>query len=174
LTLSREQRQANTPMKPKISIIAAIGKNRELGKNNQLLWKIPEDLRRFKSITNNHPIIMGLNTFNSIGHALPNRTNIVLSHPPLPSIEGVAVVGTIDEAISLGAMSAGGEEVFFIGGGQIYKQIIPSADKLYITLIESTADADTFFPDYSMFTKKVFEEKGNFGGLNYTFIELEK
>lgn len=168
-----------------VSIIAAIGKNRELGKDNKLLWHIPKDLEHFKKITLGHPIIMGRKTFESIGKPLPQRTNIIVSRSfarsDLAKLN-VIIAGSLEEALRQAQDKQGSDEIFIIGGGQIFEQAIKFADKLYLTLVELASqgealqsfDADTFFPDYSMFRKKVFEEKGEDGGYKYIFLELEK
>ena len=157
----------------KISIIAAIAQNRAIGKNNKLLWDIPQDLQRFKRITSGHPVIMGQNTFESLGRPLPNRTNIVLTFDKSFQAPGCIVVYSFEEATKI-ASEKDKEEIFFIGGGQIYAQAIKLADKLYLTLVEGEYDADTFFPDYSDFKKTVFEEKRESAGYKYKFLELER
>lgn len=157
--------------KPTISIIAAIGKNRELGKNNQLLWHIPEDMIHFKTVTEGHPIIMGENTFYSIGRPLPNRTNVVLSLNKDLTIPGCIVCHSINEAIKA-ASANDQEEIFFIGGGQIYKQSLPLADKLYLTLVDISTDADTFFPEYEKDFKVISKENSANDELKYSFVEL--
>lgn len=157
-----------------ISIIAAIGKNRELGKDNRLLWHIPEDLKRFKELTSGHPIIMGRKTFESIGKVLPNRTNIVITSDKQKAISGAIVVHSLQEAFRQAQTKLGSEEIFIIGGGQIFEQALSIASKLYLTIVDKTFDADTFFPDYSMFTKKTFEQKGESGEYFYTFLDLVK
>jgi len=158
--------------KPKISLICCIAKNRGIGKDNKLLFDIPEDLKRFKSITMGHPIIMGLKTFQSIGRSLPGRLNIVLSKDKI-DIPGVTVCQSIDEAITI-ASENDKVEIFFIGGGSVYEQTITLADKLYLTIIDAEADADTFFPDYSEFKKIIYEEKKESDKYKYRFIELER
>ncbi|MBX4198787.1 dihydrofolate reductase [Candidatus Parcubacteria bacterium] len=157
----------------KISLIAAIGRNRELGSKQGLIWPIPEDLKRFKAITNGHPIVMGLNTYRSIGRSLPGRTNVVLSRGG-ESIEGAVVAGSLEEALSVATASSGGEEIFIIGGGQVFAEAMPRADKLYLTLIDAEAPADVFFPEYSDFTKKISEESGDYNGLKYSYLVLER
>lgn len=157
--------------KPQISIIAAIGENRELGKNNKLLWHIPEDLRRFKELTIGHPVIMGRKTYESIGKPLLKRTNIIITHHVNFQTAGYFITHSLEEAIEL-AKTKDNEEIFIIGGGQIYNQAINKADKLYLTVVEGTFDADTFFPDYSRFKKVVFTEKGKYGGYVFTFLEI--
>jgi dihydrofolate reductase len=156
----------------KISMIAAIASgNRALGLNGRLIYHIPEDLKRFKEITSGHPIIMGRKTFESIGMQLPNRKNIVITRDEDYFAEGVEIVHSLDEALKL---SEGDDEVFIIGGGQIYKEAIGKADKLYLTLVEGNPDADTFFPDYSDFKKIIFEESHKSDGLKYKFLDLER
>ena len=129
-----------------ISIIAAIGKNNELGKGNTLLWSLPADMKHFKEITYLHPVVMGRKTYESIGRPLPNRRNIVISRDIKYKKEGVEVVQSLAEALDL--FSNSDEEIFIIGGGELYKQTIEIADKLYITHIDASfPDADTFFPE---------------------------
>ncbi len=160
--------------KPKISIIVAVGKNREIGKNNQLLWHLPEDLKRFKELTTNHPIIMGERTFNSIGRVLPNRTNIVLSQDANLKIDGAIVCSSIPKAIEV-AQKHDDEEIFIIGGASIYAQTIDLADKLYLTLVDQNFDADVFFPDYSKFDKIISEsELQQSGDLSFKYLVLER
>ena len=156
-----------------VSIIVAVGKNREIGKDNALLWQIPEDLKHFKSITTGKAIIMGERTFYSIGRALPKRLNIVLSQNPDLKIPDVTVCGSLDEAIKAGGEFS--DEVFIIGGGSVYAQTIGLADKLYVTQVDKSFEADTFFPDYSVFNKVVFEsEPMESNGLKFKFMELER
>lgn len=132
-----------------LSIIAGIGKKNELGKDNQLLWNIPEDMRHFREITSGHPVIMGRKTFESIGKPLPNRRNIVITRDTSYAGDDIEVVHSLEEALSLFTNSE--DEVFVIGGAEIYRQAIPRADKLYITHVEQEfPDADTFFPEIDM------------------------
>ena len=156
-----------------LSIIAVIGKNRELGKDNRLLWHIPGDLPRFKQITSGHPVIMGRKTFESIGRPLPGRANFVITSDKSYTAEGVSVVWSLDEAIKESADAPGGEEVFVIGGGKVYAQAIDKADRLYLTVVDAEATADTFFPEYSRFTKVVAEEPHESEGYRFTYRTLE-
>ena len=126
-----------------LSIIVAIAKNNAIGKDNQLLWHISEDLKYFKRITSGHAVIMGWNTFHSIGKPLPNRRNIVISETQQP-IEGTIVVPDLATALE---QIVGDEEAFVIGGGITYRQALPFAQKLYITYVDENYDADTFFPE---------------------------
>lgn len=171
---------------PKISMIAAIAsENRALGLNGRLIYHIPEDLKRFKEITTGHPIIMGRKTFESIGMPLPNRRNIVITRDEDYFAEDIAIVHSLEEALGLVANEdevftsdkkedRGEHEVFIIGGGEIYQQAIGMADKLYLTVVEGSPEADTYFPDYSNFKKVVHEEAHEFEGLKYKFLDLEK
>ena len=127
-----------------ITLIVAMGKNREIGKENQLLWHLPKDLKRFKELTSGYPIIMGRKTYESIGKPLPNRTNIVISRKNDWFEEGILIVGSIKEAVKFAKKID--EEVFVLGGGNIYEQTIDFADKLEVTLVDAVLDADTFFP----------------------------
>ena len=161
----------------KVSLIAAIAsENRALGKNGDLIYKIPEDLKRFKEITSGHTIIMGRKTFESIGSPLPKRVNIVITRDPNYSEEGIIVVHSLDEALRLPSLAQGklDDEIFIIGGGQIYQEAVKLADKLYLTVVEGNPEADTFFPDYSEFKKVVFQEEHESNGLKYKFLDLER
>ena len=126
-----------------ISIIAAVGKNLELGKNNDLIWHFKDDMKFFKEMTTGHPVIMGRKTFESLPKALPNRRNIVITKNTDFVAQNAETVSSLEEAMSL----CENEEAFIIGGGQIYKEFLPYADRLYLTEIEDEcSDADTFFP----------------------------
>lgn len=164
--------------KARICIVAAIGKKRELGKDNNLLWHIPDDLKRFKELTRGHPIIMGRKTFESIvgylGKALPERTNIVITRDAAWDYPGVVVCHSLDEAIEK-ATELDSEEIHIGGGAQIYEQVLPRVDKLYLTFIDDTKDADSFFPLYEKeFTKKVFDEEHEWEGVKYRWVDLER
>lgn len=128
------------------SAIVAHDINRVIGGDNKLLWNIPEDLKRFKEITSNSPIIMGRKTFESIGRPLPNRINIILTRDKEFKTEGCFVYTDMNEIIS--DYSDNGE-VFIIGGGEIYKLFFPYVDRLYITVVEGEYVGDTVFPDYT-------------------------
>lgn len=166
--------------KSKIVSVVAMGKNRELGKDNKLLWHIPDDLKRFKRLTEGHPIIMGRKTFESIvsyvGGPLPKRTNIVLTKRGFvnPFYDAI-LAGSLEEAIGKAESSPGADEIHIGGGAELYKQALPMIDKLYLTLIDASADADSFFPEYEReFTKKVFEEEHEWKELKYRFVNLER
>ncbi|MGC9343582.1 MAG: dihydrofolate reductase [Bacteroidales bacterium] len=129
----------------KISIIVAIASNNAIGKNNELLWKLSDDLKRFKKITTGHKVVMGRNTFLSLPNGpLPNRKNVVITDREDEEFEGCEMAYSIEEAL---ANVKENEEAFIIGGGMIYKQFLPHASKLYLTRINREFDADTFFPE---------------------------
>ncbi len=164
--------------KPRVAIVVAIGKNRELGKNNQLLWHIKDDLKRFKELTLGHPVIMGRKTFESIvailGKPLPGRTNIVVTRDQDWSHEGVLVFHTLEEALAK-ARELDSEEIHIGGGAELYNQALPFVDRLYLTLIDDSKEADTFFPEYEKeFTKEISNEKRELDGLAYSWVTLER
>ena len=130
-----------------LSLIAVIGKNNEIGKDNRLLCRLPSDLKRFKAITSGHTVIMGRKTFESLPNGpLPNRRNIIISRNKTLVIEGAEVYSSLDYAL---LKSVNETEVFITGGAQIYAQALPIADKLYITRIHASfPEADAFFPSF--------------------------
>lgn len=128
-----------------LSIIVAVGKNLEIGKSNQLLWHISNDLKNFKNLTLGHTVVMGENTWNSLPKKpLPNRKNLVLSHQTDKVLEGAIVFNNIDDLIDSVEHE---EKVFIIGGAMIYKQFIDIVDTIFITRVDKEFDADTFFPE---------------------------
>lgn len=127
-----------------VSIIVAIAQNGVIGDKNALLWHIKEDMRFFRQKTTSHPVIMGRKTYESLGRPLPNRTNVVVSRT-VEAIEGCTVAHSLEEAI---AMFSAEEEIFIIGGAQIYAQALALADKMYITQIEHSYQGDTSFPKW--------------------------
>ena len=157
----------------KISIIAAIGENRELGRGNKLLWHISADLKRFKQLTQGHAVIMGRKTYESISKPLPNRQNIIVTRDVDFKVSNCFVVNSIKKAIIVAKEVSPGE-IFFIGGGEVYRQALPYADKLYLTLVSGRYEADTFFPPYPAFNRVVFEQKGEEKGIKFKWVELEK
>jgi dihydrofolate reductase len=163
-----------------ISIIAAIGKNNELGKKNALLWNLPADMKRFRETTKGHTVVMGEKTFRSIGKPLPNRRNIVLTQDKTLKIEGVETVYSTEELDELlNKNQQKNEEIFIIGGGMIYKLFIEKADKLYITHVDASfPDADTFFPEIIpiVWNEIIHKEykKDSENHFDYTFSEYER
>ncbi|MDE2399554.1 MAG: dihydrofolate reductase [Patescibacteria group bacterium] len=159
-----------------ISLIAAIGKNNELGKGNTLLWHMPADMKYFRETTKGHAVIMGRKTFESIGNPLPNRKNIVVTRDKTYLRHGVDIVNSLEEAIKLAGNDS---EVFIIGGAEIYKLAMDFADKLYITHVDAeNKDADTFFPEIIpiVWNETTHEEhkKDSENPFDYTFSIYEK
>jgi len=127
-----------------ISIVVAISQNNAIGKNNQLLWHLPADLKHFKKITSGNCIIMGRKTYDSIGRPLPNRRNVVITRNTALKIEDVEVVTSLEDAISL---CENEKEIFIIGGAEIYKEALALTDTIYLTTVHQHYDADAFFPE---------------------------
>ncbi|MCB0404022.1 MAG: dihydrofolate reductase [Bdellovibrionales bacterium] len=126
-----------------LSLIVAMTEDRVIGKDNRLPWHLPEDLKRFRSITLGRPVIMGRRTFESIGRLLPGRKNIIVSRNPDYRVVGAHVAPSLEAAKEL----AGEDEVFVIGGARLFQESLPLADKLYLTIIHAPFEGDTFFPD---------------------------
>lgn len=141
-----------------IIIIAAVAENNALGKNNDLLWHLPNDFKRFKEITSGHHIIMGRKTFESFPKPLPNRTHVIISRQKNYQPEGCIVVSDIKSAIEACPKN---EDIFIIGGGEIYKQSITFADKLDITLVHKSFDADVYFPEINPEIWELTSEENN-------------
>jgi len=158
-----------------LSIIVAIASNHAIGKNNQLLWHLPADLKHFKQLTTGHPIIMGRKTFDSIGRPLPNRRNIVITRQSDLKIEGTEVVNSLDEAL---ALCKAENEVFIIGGAELYRTALPLVQKIYLTTVHQAFDADAFFPELDLKewleTEKVTHAPDEKNTLSYTFSTLER
>ncbi len=159
--------------KPRISIIVAIDDERGIGRENTLPWHIPEDLKHFKEITSGHPVIMGRKTYESIGRLLPKRVNIIITRDESYVLEGAEIVHSLSDAIAL-ASKHDQEEIFIIGGGQIFTEAVDIVDRLYLTLVKGTHNSSVFFPEYHKFTKKIAETAGQSSEKQYTFLTLEK
>lgn len=172
-----------------LSTIVVVGRNREIGCKNKLLWDIPEDMARFKKLTTGHVVVMGDKTFESIGQPLPDRINLIISKDidyKVPA--GCHIAHSIEEALSKAkelsqnppspnlerGQGGEGNEIFIIGGGTIYRLFMPLINKLYITEVDDAPEADTFFPDYSDFKNVVFEETHETDDLKFTFKELTR
>ncbi len=158
--------------KPTISIIACVAKDRGIGKDGKLLFHLPEELKYFNKVTKRHPVIMGYNTYKSIGKPLKERHNIVISRDD-EKIPGYIVADSLEDAIEK-ASKLQKDEIFIIGGAKIYKEAIGLADKLYITEVDAKEEADTFFPEYADFTKKSKIGDGEEKGFKYTFYVYER
>ena len=157
-----------------ISIIVAIAENGVIGDKNTLLWNIKEDMRRFRKITTGHPVIMGRKTFDSIGRPLPKRTNIVITRGDTV-YDGCEMAHSLEEALSMFPKE---EEVFIIGGAQIYEQALPLADRLYLTIVHQNYEGDTSFPELDFtgwreLSREDFERGEEYDGA-FSFIDLER
>ena len=155
-----------------ISLIAALGKNRVIGSDNSIPWKLPADMKRFRELTTGKPVIMGRKTFESIGRPLPNRTNIIITTDKNYKADGCIVVHSVDEALK----SAKGSEIMVIGGAQIYKLFLPKANRMYLTFIDKEFEGDAYFPEYDKNEWKEVsrEEHADENGLKYSFVNFDR
>jgi dihydrofolate reductase len=141
-----------------LKILVAFDENRVIGKNNTLIWHLPADLKRFKALTTGHVIIMGRKTFESIGKPLPNRTTIVISRQADLQIEGAIIAHSVEEAI-LKAKSVTREDIFIVGGAEIYALSLPLADQILVTQLHDIFEGDAFFPEIPLDTWEVSERE---------------
>lgn len=130
-----------------VSLIAAVSENSVIGRDNGLPWRLPADMRHFKSLTTGHAVVMGRRTYDTLTEPLPDRRNIVVSRDPTRRYRGAEVVGSLNEAL---ALAAGDDEVFVAGGAEIYRLALPRADRIYLTVVHATVEGDTFFPDVDL------------------------
>ncbi|MEM9352547.1 MAG: dihydrofolate reductase [Planctomycetota bacterium] len=157
-----------------LSVIVAAAENGVIGREGGLPWRLSADLKRFKRITMGHPMVMGRKTWESIGRALPGRTSIVVSRQPHydPGVEGVLTATDLDGALKLAVAAPGGEEVFVIGGAQLYAAALPRADKLYLTRVHAEVAGDVFLPEVDLGAWRVVTEEGiaadDTNGYSYT------
>ncbi len=158
-----------------LSIIAALSRNGVIGKDNQLPWRLPADLKHFKAVTLGKPVIMGRKTFESIGKPLPGRANIVVSRDPQFRAAGIAVAHSLDDAL---AQVHAAPEIMLIGGAQLYAQTLPRAQRLYLTLIGTDIDGDTHFPQYDPTEWREMAREDHAPNENnpypYSFVVLER
>jgi len=152
----------------KLVIIAALARNRAIGKDNRLPWHISEDLQRFKKLTTGHTVLMGRKTYASIGKPLPGRRNVVLSRSPL---KGVETYTSLDGALDA---LADQECVYVIGGGKVYAQVLDRADELFLTIVDREVEADTFFPPYEHLVGTLFQRVHRYVRDGYTFEEYTR
>jgi dihydrofolate reductase len=161
----------------KLAIIVAVAENGAIGKDNQLLWRLPDDLKRFKQLTMGSPIIMGRKTFDSIGKPLPGRTSIVISRSAGSFPGGVIGVTSIEEAVEQ-ASQCGADTAFVIGGGEIYRLFLPIVDKIYLTKVHTSIEGDTYFkienPEEWKEVHRDVHEPDDRHGLAFEFVDLEK
>jgi len=158
-----------------LSIIAALSHHRVIGKDNQLLWHLPNDFSWFKKVTMGKPIIMGRKTYDSIGKPLPGRRNLVITRNADLSIQGCEIVTSIQQALDA---TKDDEEVMVIGGAHLYEQFLPHVDRLYLTLVDANLDGDVYFPDYtSMNWKEIRREEhpaDDRHAYPYSFVVFDK
>ncbi len=160
---------------PRISLIAALAQNRVIGIENRLPWKLPEDLAHFKALTLGHPILMGRKTFESLGRPLPGRRNIVITRNVDYRSPGCEIATSVPAAIDLCEQA---EEVFFIGGAELYKQVLQLVDRLYLTEVKIEAQGDAWFPEFDRSTFREISrefhtgEKGD--ALGFDFVVYER
>ena len=160
--------------KPRLSLIAAVAANGVIGSDNALPWRLPEDLKRFKALTLGHPVIMGRKTYESIGRPLPGRRNIVVTRNAAYQTDGCEVVASL--AAALAACQGGSDEIFVIGGAQIYAEALPLAQRLYLTEIRRAFEGDARFPDWDRAAwKEVAREAHRTeDGLEYGFAVYDR
>ena len=158
-----------------LSIIVAASENNVIGKDNQLLWHLPDDLRHFKRTTRGHHVIAGRNTFESQGKPLPGRTNIIITRNPEYKAEGCLMVDSLNKALDL---VKGDDEPFIIGGEQIYRLALPRVDRIYLTRVHAELEGDTFFPDLDMEqwkeVSRTYHEKDERHVYPFTILVLER
>ncbi|MUV39824.1 Dihydrofolate reductase [Lentibacillus sp. JNUCC-1] len=160
-----------------ISLLVAMDRNRVIGYQNGMPWHLPEDLKFFKRLTTGHMIVMGRKTFDSIGRALPNRENVVLTRGTVDTNENIKVIHGLDQ-VQTWHDEDPEKEIFVIGGGHIFEQVLPFADRMYITLIEDEFTGDTYFPEFNEANWKVSSrvkgEKNNDNPYDYYFIQYDR
>jgi|CXWL01.1.fsa_nt_gi dihydrofolate reductase len=165
-------------MKSRISLIAGIGKNtRALGKDNDLLFKISEDMKRFRRLTKGHPVIMGRKTWESLPkefRPLPGRANFVVTRTHDYEAPGAYVALSLVDALTGASLADGADEIFIIGGGEIYREALPLVHRLYLTLVHDETIGDTFFPEYPEFTNVIEKQEFLEHVPPYEFVTLER
>ncbi|PTR17157.1 dihydrofolate reductase [Nitrosospira sp. Nsp2] len=177
-------------MKPRVSALVAMARNRVIGSNNALPWHLPPDLKRFKLLTMGHPIIMGRKTYESIGRPLPGRISIIITRQADYEVPGAIVVDSLAQALhagggkaqehaNAGSMAEG--EAFVIGGAEIFRQALPLCDRIYITEIQADFEGDVLFPEFNMEEwietsreRCRWDGEGDGGGLDYHFVVLDR
>lgn len=158
---------------PRINVIAAMARNRVIGLNNALPWHLPDDLRHFKGLTMGHHIIMGRKTYESIGRPLPGRTTVIVTRDRHYKVDGCLTADSIPMALRL---SGEDEDVFFVGGAEMYAQVLPLAQRLFLTEIQEEFEGDAWFPDFDPTPWKELVRQVHVSpeGLNYHFVTYER
>lgn len=146
-----------------LTLLAAVGRNGVIGRDNGLPWHLPEDLRHFKAVTMGHTLVMGRKTYDSIGRPLPGRRTIVVTRQPDWAADGVSVAGSLEQALS----AAGPDEVFVVGGGEVYAQALPLADRLLLTEVDQSPEGDAWFP---AFDRQLWREVARDARDGYAFV----
>jgi dihydrofolate reductase len=159
----------------RLALIVAMAENRVIGRNNQLPWRIPADLRHFKALTLGKPVIMGRKTYESIGRPLPGRNNIVISADSGYQAEGCQVVHSVEQALEAAGSC---EEAMIIGGANLYRQTLENADRLYLTLVKAEPEGDTWFPEIELQQWREIERQAHTADesneYDYDFVVLER
>lgn len=158
-----------------ISFVAAMSRNRVIGKNNALPWSMPADMKRFRDVTRGKPVIMGRKTFESIGHPLPDRTNIIITHDTGFTADGCTIAHSLEEAIT----SVGeAEEAMVIGGSSVFQQFLPYAKRMYLTIIDEDIEGDALFPEFDKNEwreqERITYEPDEKNKYRYVFLTLER
>lgn len=158
---------------PCLSVVAAVAGNRAIGLDNTLPWHLPEDLKHFRSLTMGHHIIMGRKTFESLGRLLPGRTTVIVSRQPGYKAEGAVTAGSLRAAVEA---CGGDEEIFVIGGAELYREALVLADKLYITEVHADFRGDAFFPEFELaaWRETARERHVSAGGLAFSFVTYQR
>lgn len=155
-------------------MIVAMDDDRGIGKDGAIPWHIPADLKRFKALTTGHPIVMGRKTWESIGRPLPERTNIVITRDSKFTAEGCVVTHSLDGAIVAAADAPGADEIFIIGGAEIYALALPQTERIYLTHVSGKFEADTFFPTFAESFHEVRSETLDADGKTVRFVDYER
>lgn len=153
-----------------LSVIAAVARNGVIGRNNQLPWQLPEDLKRFKALTMGHHIIMGRKTYESLGRLLPGRTTVIVSRNTGYVVPGALIASSLEDALG---GCVGDEQPFMIGGAELYQQALPLANRLYLTRIEHDFEGDAWFPEFDIREWRETTRQAGVSatGLEYTYID---
>lgn len=161
-----------------ISLIAALGHNNVIGKDNGLLWHLPDDLKRFKQLTSGHPVVMGRKTWESLPEKyrpLPGRTNIVVTRDITYEAPGATIAHSIPEAFEYARKAEGADDICVIGGGELYRATLPFATRLHLTLVDDPTPGTVTFPEYEeVFKKEMSRESHEENGINYEWVTLER
>ena len=171
--MTTSQNDGTCTSEPRIVLVAAVADNGVIGRDGDIPWRIPEDMKHFKAVTSGRPVVMGRVTYESIGRPLPNRTNIVITRSPGWSAEGVTTVGSVDEALEVAREVARGSasDVMVIGGARVYEAVIGTADVQVITEVHQSPEGDTFYPE---FDRSAWLETRREKHDGYDFVWLER